>query len=102
VKDIQPLLTALADPTRRNLYERLNSRGPASASQLAGELPISRQAIAKHLLLLDSAGLVDRTTSGREVVYSARIDSLSELRSWLERVGSEWDSRLEKLRESFQ
>jgi DNA-binding transcriptional ArsR family regulator len=99
--DPQPILAALADPTRRAVFERLNSEGPASASKLASELPVSRQAIAKHLTLLDSVGLVNRSAAGREVVYSARVEPLGEVASWLEEVGSEWDTRLEKLKKSF-
>jgi DNA-binding transcriptional ArsR family regulator len=100
--DPQPLLTALADPTRRAVFERLNSEGPASASRLATEMPISRQAIAKHLSLLDEVGLVHRSEQGRQVVYSARVAPLGEVAAWLETVGSEWDERLEKLRGSFE
>ena len=99
--DPQPVLAALADPTRRAVFERLNSKGPASASQLAAELPVSRQAIAKHLTQLDSVGLVDRSQKGREVVFSARVSPLSEVADWLETVGNEWDRRLERLRGSF-
>lgn len=99
--DPQPILAALADPTRRAVFERLNSKGPASASRLASELPVSRQAISKHLDLLDTVGLVDRSRSGREVVYAARVAPLEDVAQWLERVGSEWDTRLEKLRSSF-
>ena len=99
--DPQPLLAALADPTRRAVFERLNSEGPASASKLATELPISRQAIAKHLNLLDSVGLVDRREQGRQVVYSARVAPLRDVATWLETVGEEWDNRLERLKESF-
>lgn len=102
MSDPQPLLAALADPTRRAVFERLNSEGPASASKLASELPISRQAIAKHLTLLDSVGLVDRREEGRQVVYSARVAPLRDVANWLETVGSEWDDRLEKLKRSFE
>lgn len=101
MSDPQPLLAALADPTRRAVFERLNSEGPASASKLALELPVSRQAIAKHLSLLDSVGLVDRAEEGRQVVYSARVAPLNDVASWLEAVGDQWDQRLERLRESF-
>jgi DNA-binding transcriptional ArsR family regulator len=101
VSDPQPVLAALADPTRRGLFERLNSLGPASASRLASELPISRQAVAKHLNLLGSVGLVDREERGREVVYSARTAPLSDVAGWLSDVGHEWDARLERLRRSF-
>lgn len=99
--DPQPVLAALADPTRRAVFERLNKEGPASASRLATELPVSRQAIAKHLSQLDSVGLVDRSETGREVVYSARVQPLADVASWLEAVGSEWDARLDKLKGSF-
>lgn len=101
MSDPQPVLAALADPTRRAVFERLNSRGPASASQLAGELPVSRQAIAKHLDQLDRVGLVDRSPRGREVVFSARVGPLADVASWLETVGSDWDQRLERLKDSF-
>jgi predicted ArsR family transcriptional regulator len=101
MSDPQPLLAALADPSRRALFERLNTQGPASASQLATELPISRQAIAKHLNLLDSVGLVDRTAQGRQVVYTARVKPLQDVADWLETVGDAWDARLERLKSSF-
>jgi len=100
--DPQQLLAALADPTRRAVFERLNSEGPASASKLATELPVSRQAISKHLALLDSVGLVQRADEGRQVVYSARVAPLGEVADWLETVGGDWDSRLERLRGSFE
>ncbi len=101
MSDPQPLLAALADPTRRAVFERLNTKGPASASQLADELPVSRQAIAKHLNLLDTVGLVDRAEQGRQVVYSARVSPLRDVATWLESVGDDWDRRLERLKESF-
>lgn len=101
MNDPQALLAALADPTRRAVFERLNARGPASASKLASELPVSRQAISKHLGLLDSVGLVDRRADGRQVVYSARVAPLGDVATWLETVGSDWDDRLERLKKSF-
>ncbi len=101
-KDPQPVLAALADPTRLAVFERLNSEGPASASQLATELPVSRQAISKHLDLLGEVGLVDRARSGREVVFTARREPLGDVTGWLERVGAEWDHRLERLKRSFE
>ncbi|HJQ75716.1 MAG TPA: metalloregulator ArsR/SmtB family transcription factor [Acidimicrobiia bacterium] len=101
MSDPQPVLTALADPTRRAVFERLNTKGPASATRLAGEMPVSRQAIAKHLDMLGEVGLVDRAEKGREVVYSARTEPLGDIASWLTEVGSHWDRRLERLKESF-
>lgn len=101
MSDPQPVLAALADPTRRAVYERLSAEGPATATRLSSELPVSRQAITKHLRLLDDVGLVDRSEEGREVFYSARTEPLGEIAGWLENVGSQWDRRLERLRRSF-
>lgn len=101
MSDPQPVLAALADPTRRAVFERLNDRGPASASQLASEMPVSRQAIAKHLALLDDVGLVTRSSQGREVLYSADSAPLGEVATWLEQVGDSWTDRLERLRRTF-
>lgn len=102
MSDPQPLLAALADPTRRAVFERLNTKGPASASQLASEFPVSRQAIAKHLDLLDDVGLVHRTDQGRQVVYSAQVGPLRDVATWLESVGDDWEARLERLKRSFE
>lgn len=99
MSDPQPLFAALADPTRRSVFERLSSHGPASATSLAAELPVTRQAVAKHLAALDEAGLVERTTVGREVRYAAVIDPLTDVTSWVSRVGAEWDARLSRLRD---
>ncbi|HZD03509.1 MAG TPA: metalloregulator ArsR/SmtB family transcription factor, partial [Longimicrobiales bacterium] len=79
--DPQPLFAALSDPTRRALFERLTARGPATATSLAAELPVSRQAVAKHLSALAAAGLVERTNVGREVHYSAVVAPLTNLNS---------------------
>src|SRR5690606_262526 len=100
--DPQPLFAALSDPTRRAVFERLTSKGPASATALAAELPISRQAVAKHLAALDEAGLVERHTVGREVRYSAVVDPLADVTAWVSHVGAEWDKRLERLRRSVE
>ncbi|MFP3914219.1 MAG: ArsR/SmtB family transcription factor [Actinomycetota bacterium] len=96
--DPQPLFTALADPTRRAVFERLSAEGPASASRLAEEMPVSRQAIAKHLAALDEAGLVERTARGREVRYEARPQALQEMTGWVEKVGRDWETRLQRLK----
>lgn len=100
--DPHPLFAALADPTRRAVFERLTEGGPASASKLAAEIPVSRQAIAKHLSTLDDAGLVERTTVGREVRYSARPAALSDVTSWVDRVGAAWDTRLARLKRTLE
>ncbi|GAA4714128.1 metalloregulator ArsR/SmtB family transcription factor [Pseudonocardia yuanmonensis] len=86
-------LAALADPTRRELLERL-ARGEASATTLARDLPISRQAVVQHLGVLDAAGLVRSARYGREVRWSPRRDGLIAAAVWLTGLAEEWDRRL--------
>jgi DNA-binding transcriptional ArsR family regulator len=95
--DVQPLFAALADPTRREMLRRL-SQGAASATELAAELPISRQAVAKHLAALGAAGLVERSPSGRDVRYTVTPAPLTEAVRWMSEIGGKWDSRLQRLR----
>jgi DNA-binding transcriptional ArsR family regulator len=92
-----PVFAALADPSRRTVVELLASRGSATATELARELPVSRQAVAKHLAALDAAGLVSRTREGREARYRLTPRPLADAADWMARVGAEWDERLEEL-----
>ncbi|MGH8923153.1 MAG: ArsR/SmtB family transcription factor [Acidimicrobiia bacterium] len=94
------VFTALSDPTRRELIRRL-ANGPATATQLSRRFPISRQAISKHLAVLDEAGLVDRSSKGREVRYSLRTERLADVSSWVTDVGKSWDRRLARLKKSL-
>jgi DNA-binding transcriptional ArsR family regulator len=87
------VFAALADPSRRFVLERL-ARGSASQSELAGELPVTRQAVAKHLATLRDAGLVHAERHGRETRYELDSAPLGDAAAWLERVGGEWDERL--------
>ncbi|HWE33988.1 MAG TPA: metalloregulator ArsR/SmtB family transcription factor [Solirubrobacteraceae bacterium] len=89
---------ALSDPTRRALLETIASRPEATATELAAELPITRQAVLKHLSALADAGLVDRERSGREVHYRVTPAPLSDAVSWMADVGGQWDERLARLR----
>lgn len=91
------VFAALSDPTRRALLQSL-AHGPATATQLSQQFPISRQAVSKHLATLDQAGLVDRSQSGKEVRYSLRADRLSTVSDWVADVGSSWDRRLALLK----
>ncbi|SDD47792.1 ArsR/SmtB family transcription factor [Auraticoccus monumenti] len=91
------VLAALADDTRWAILTRLG-RSPASASALAGELPVSRQAVAKHLEVLRGAGLVESRRVGREVVHSCVGNRLSAAAHELELVARDWDARLDRLR----
>ncbi|MGV3760569.1 MAG: ArsR/SmtB family transcription factor [Actinomycetota bacterium] len=88
---------ALADPTRRALFESLARGGPATATELARERPISRQAVAKHLGVLELAGLVAAERAGRETRFTAAPDRLDDVTRWIEEVGAAWDRRLERL-----
>ena len=88
---------ALADPTRRHMVERLVAGGPETATALARDLPISRQAVVKHLQSLSEAGLVDAAREGREVKYAIRPEPLSDAIAWMMRAGAQWDRRLERL-----
>jgi DNA-binding transcriptional ArsR family regulator len=89
---------ALSDPTRRALLAAVAEHPATTATELAAQLPISRQAVLKHLNALTDAGLLDRTRSGREVRYQFRPAPLSDAVDWMAAVGAEWDDRLAELR----
>jgi DNA-binding transcriptional ArsR family regulator len=97
---VGPVFEALADPVRRRLLAQL-SHAPATATELASELPISRQAVAKHLASLSEAGLLARERAGRDVLYRVTPEPLSEAMSWMTTVGAGWDARLTRLAESL-
>jgi DNA-binding transcriptional ArsR family regulator len=87
---VDEVFSALADPNRRFVVETLAERGTATATELAGELPVTRQAVAKHLAALGYAGLVESSRSGRETRY--RLTS----------TGAEWDDRLDALAQHLE
>jgi DNA-binding transcriptional ArsR family regulator len=91
------VFSALADPSRRYVVERLAHIGRATPTELAGELPMTRQAVAKHLATLEQAGLVSGTREGRNTVYRPNPAPLRAATAWMERVGAEWDERLAAL-----
>jgi DNA-binding transcriptional ArsR family regulator len=101
VAQVDAVFTALADPTRRHLLETLARRDRASATGLAGELPISRQAVAKHLAALRDAELVRADRVGRETLYSLHPEPLDAATKWISTVGAEWDGRLAKLKRAL-
>ena len=88
-----PMFAALGDETRWSILEALGE-GDASASALAGRLPVSRQAIAKHLAVLEEVGLVEPFRVGREVRYRVIGAQLSATAQRLDAIGAEWDRRL--------
>jgi len=91
---------ALADPTRRQLLSAIAAH-PATATELAAELPISRQAVVKHLNTLADARLLEREREGRDVRYRVTPEPLSDAVSWIAEVGGAWDARLAALRSSL-
>ena len=93
---VDAVFAALADPTRRAVIGRL-ARAPASASRLADELPVSRQAVAKHLAALDRAGLVAARREGRELNYVLNPEPMGDAMAWMAGVGAQWDERLARL-----
>jgi DNA-binding transcriptional ArsR family regulator len=92
--DVDELWAAVAEPTRRRLLDALLAHGEATATTLAGELPVTRQAVAKQLAVLERAGLVDSRRVGREVRYAVRPERLDAATEWLARVAAQWDDRL--------
>jgi DNA-binding transcriptional ArsR family regulator len=96
--DVDELLAAVGDPTRRRLLDVLLAHGEATATTLAGELPVTRQAVAKQLAVLDRAGLVEGRRHGREVRYAIRPERLVAATRSLARVAAEWDARLSAIK----
>ncbi|HEX3722264.1 MAG TPA: metalloregulator ArsR/SmtB family transcription factor [Nitrolancea sp.] len=101
-EQIESVLVALADPTRRKLLGALADEGSASASRLAGRLPVSRQAVVKHLHLLKEAGLVSSGRSGREVLFQVETASLTASVRWMADLAATWDRRLQALKRAAE
>jgi DNA-binding transcriptional ArsR family regulator len=94
VAEIDELWSAIGDPTRRRVLDLILDRGEATATVVAGELPVTRQAVAKHLLVLDRAGLVKARREGREVLYVVRPQRLDAAARSIASVAEQWDARL--------
>ncbi|WP_308379945.1 metalloregulator ArsR/SmtB family transcription factor [Streptomyces sp. ISL-43] len=91
---VDNVLSALADPTRRKLLDLLAAQGEVTATTLAEGLPVSRQAVVKHLAVLDAAGLVSGSRVGREVRYTVRPAALDATARWMATLAADWDRRL--------
>lgn len=99
VADPEPaVFAALADPTRWRLLGTLARQGEGTATTLAAELPISRPAVIKHLVVLDRAGLVTRRRAGREVRYRVEPARLEQTARQIARLAAAWDTRLAALK----
>jgi DNA-binding transcriptional ArsR family regulator len=101
-RQVDSVFGALADPTRRRVVETLARGGTVTASGLAEQLPITRQAVAKHLSALRGADLVTSNRVGRETHYELRPQPLDEAAEWIQTVSAEWDDRLGALRRSVE
>jgi DNA-binding transcriptional ArsR family regulator len=97
---VDALFDALADPTRRHLLQQLVKGGPDTATRLSNGLPVTRQAVVKHLQALVDAGLAAPERRGREVRYRATPEPLAAAVSWLVDAGARWDRRLTRLEEA--
>lgn len=94
----EALLEAVADGSRRQVLDLLLKHGEVTPTALAAELPFTRQAVAKHLAVLDRAGLVESTRQGREVRYSVRPEHLDVAVRAMAKVAARWDARLETIK----
>jgi predicted transcriptional regulator len=92
------LWSAVGDPTRRRMLDLLLAEGRGTATALSQHLPVSRQAIAKHLGVLDRVGLVRSTPSGRERLYEVDEAQLARAVAQLASVGARWDARLDRIK----
>ena len=109
IRSAQPLFTAepdlfqaLADPTRRGILEQLSAHGSSTATQLASQFDITRQAVTKHLNVLAGAGLASSEKVGREARYQAKLDGLDEINNWVAEVTNQWSQRAALLANSLK
>ncbi|MFV1961787.1 MAG: ArsR/SmtB family transcription factor [Acidimicrobiia bacterium] len=96
------VFSALADPTRRQLVDWLAEEGNGTATRFAERLPMSRQAVARHLQELEKAGLVDSSRSGRETRFVLRPEPLTAAVGWLEARTGAWDRTLARLKDHLE
>ena len=92
------LWSAISDPSRRRVLDLLIDRGEATASWLAGQVPFSRQAVSKHLVVLEQAGLARHRKQGREVLYRVDADRLDHATQAMAGLAAEWDRRLDAIK----
>jgi DNA-binding transcriptional ArsR family regulator len=101
VSDVDKVFFALSDPTRREVMRRISDQSEMTPTELAATLPVTRQAVTKHLGVLLDAGLVAQERRGRESVYRLTPQPMGGALSWMADVGAEWDERLSRLRKMF-
>jgi DNA-binding transcriptional ArsR family regulator len=98
VKVDDELWSAVGDPTRRRMLDLLLREGSGTATSLSEQLPVTRQAVAKHLVVLDRVGLVHASTAGREKQFRVDQGQLARAVAQLADVGAAWDARLRRIR----
>jgi ArsR family transcriptional regulator, cadmium/lead-responsive transcriptional repressor len=96
--DTQTLVAAVTEPTRRQLVDLLLEQGESTVTALADNLPITRQAVSKHLVILDRVGLVDGRRSGRETRYSVNVEQFDRAARSLGELAAAWDQRLARIK----
>ena len=92
------LWSAIADPSRRRVLDLLVDNGEVSASWLAGRVPFSRQAVSKHLVVLERSGLISRRKQGREVLYQVEAGRLDQAARAMAGLAAQWDRRLDAIK----
>ncbi|MBX2831996.1 MAG: metalloregulator ArsR/SmtB family transcription factor [Rhodospirillales bacterium] len=97
-KDFSVMFAALGDPTRLAIFDRLADGKPRSISTLSDDADMTRQAVTKHLRVLESAGLVQNHRVGRESQYAFCPDQLAQARAYLDQVAGRWESALMRLK----
>ena len=102
MSDPDPVFEALADPTRRALIQTLADTGPTTLSELSRSVPVTRQAVAKHLVVLRDAGLVETSGPVRGRTYTFTPRPLSDAMGWMMDVGAGWDERLARLKRQVE
>lgn len=99
---MEDVFAAVADDTRRRILDRLRDTGPLSIKQLSGPLPISRQAVTKHLDILEACGLIRVEWAGRERRHRLAAERLQQVENWLKPYAELWDERLGRLKSHLE
>ncbi len=97
-EDDDELWSAIADPSRRRVLDLLVRHGEVTASWLSGQVPFSRQAVSKHLAVLEQAGLTSHRKEGREVLYRVDATRLDEAAQAMAALARQWDRRLDAIK----
>lgn len=99
---VSRIFSALGDPTRLHLVQRLVERSPRSVTELGDGLPVTRQGVTKHLQVLEEAGVVTARKQGRERLYTLEDFPLRQAREFLAGISAGWDRALSRLREQVE